>query len=121
MDEIKIINVDENGNEIQAIDWNIWRRERVEEVLDDNGKVIKIISHCVAIPIEQIAETKIQIAKSELQATDYISAKVGDALLECKTLDEVLSTLYKFRDKYSEVIENRKLWREQVNNPLNNQ
>ena len=46
MDNIKIKNVDENGTEIENIDWSVWNRERTEEVLDDEGKLVSMISHC---------------------------------------------------------------------------
>lgn len=47
--DIKITNVDENGNDIgesESIDWSKWIRERTEELLDDDGNVIELISHC---------------------------------------------------------------------------
>lgn len=56
MEEIRIINVDENGNEIENIDWNIWQRDRVEEAFDESGELTHIISHCFKIPQEKIDE-----------------------------------------------------------------
>lgn len=41
-----IKNVDENGNEIENIDWSVWERDHMEEVLDDNGELVDLISHC---------------------------------------------------------------------------
>lgn len=115
MNEVKIINVDENGNPIENINWSVWQRLRVEEVPDDEGKIAKIISHCVAIPAERVAEKKAAEARSNLQATDYISAKLGDALLECETLDDMLKVLQKYKAKYEPVIEQRQEWRGQIN------
>lgn len=115
MDEIRIIDVDENGNQIDNIDWSVWQRVSVEEIFDGDGKVTGIISHCVVIPAEKIAEAKAAEARSNLQATDYISAKVGDALLECKTLDDMLDVLQTYKAKYERVIEQRQVWRNQIN------
>jgi len=47
--DIKITNVNENGKDIgksESIDWSKWIRERTEELLDDDGNVIGLISHC---------------------------------------------------------------------------
>lgn len=118
MNEIKIINVDENGNEIQAIDWNIWLRKRVEEVYNDDGKVTQVISHCIHKPKEQMVEEISQEARNNLIATDYISAKLGDSLLECNTINDILNIILKFKDNYGNVIEQRKEWRNIINNPL---
>ena len=38
---IKIKNVDENGNEIENVDWSKWKRERVEEVFDGNNNWLR--------------------------------------------------------------------------------
>lgn len=118
MNEVKIIDVDENGNVIESINWDLWIRVRVEEVYDTDGAVTQIISHCVQKSIEQVCEELSQEARNNLIATDYISAKVGDAILECTTANEIVDVLSKYRAKYIDVIENRKIWREQVNNPF---
>lgn len=54
MDSIKIKNVDENGIEIENIDWSVWNRERMEEVLDDEGKLVSMISHCRKYTTEEL-------------------------------------------------------------------
>ena len=41
---IKIKNVDEDGNEIENVDWSKWKRERVEEVFDGNNNLVMILS-----------------------------------------------------------------------------
>ena len=115
MSELKIINVDELGNIIENVDWSIWERVRTEEVLDDEGKVIKMISHCVAIPEEMLNEAKVAEAHSNLQATDYISAKLGDALLSCNSVEDILQTITEFKDQYSDVIAQRKTYRNTIN------
>lgn len=115
MSELKMVNVDEFGNIIENVDWSIWERVRTEEVLDDEGKVIKIISHCATIPEETLTEAKIAEAHSNLQATDYISAKLGDALLSCNSLEDILQKITEFKDQYSDVIAQRQTYRNTIN------
>ena len=63
---IKIKNVDENGIEIPDIDWGIWKRIRVEEVLNDNDEVAEIVSHCQKYNEEELKQRLL----SELKATE---------------------------------------------------
>lgn len=115
MSDIKIINIDKNGNQIENIDWSVWQRVSVEEIFDGDGKVVGIISHCIAIPAEKIAEEKVAVAQANLQATDYISAKLGDALLSCSSVEDILQTITEFKDQYSNVIAQRQVYRNTIN------
>lgn len=115
MDEIKIIDVDENGTPIENIDWSVWQRVRVEEILNGDGKVTEIVSHCVPIPAEKIAAEKAAEALANLKATDYISAKLGDALLSCSSVEDILQTITEFKDQYSNVIAQRQVYRNTIN------
>lgn len=54
MRDIQIKNVDENGNEINSIDWSVWKRTRVEEVLDDNDNIVELISHCEKLSDDEL-------------------------------------------------------------------
>lgn len=54
MSDVKIKNVDENGNEIDSIDWSKWKRTRVEEVLDDNNNLIELLSHCEKLSDDEL-------------------------------------------------------------------
>lgn len=72
-DEMNIKNVDENGNEIVDIDWSIWRRDHVEEVLDDDENVIGIISHCKKFSEEELHEQLLQ-KLAETESDDIQSA-----------------------------------------------
>ena len=54
MRDIQIKNVDENGNEINSIDWSVWKRTRVEEVLDDNDNLVELISHCEKLSDDEL-------------------------------------------------------------------
>lgn len=52
--DLAIRNVDGNGDTIDTIDWSKWRRVRMEEAIDDDGKLVELISHCVLIPQNEI-------------------------------------------------------------------
>ena len=73
MSELKIKNVDENGNEITEIDWSKWDRIRMEEVLDDEGNVVEILSHCQKYTEEELYSRLLQ----ELKATEAEDIKVA--------------------------------------------
>ena len=72
-DEMNIKNVDENGNEIVDIDWSVWRRDHVEEVLDNDENVIGIISHCKKFSEEELHEQLLQ-KLDETESDDIQSA-----------------------------------------------
>lgn len=53
-EDVQIKNVDENGNEIDSIDWSVWKRIKVEEVVDDNGDFVELISHCEKLSDDEV-------------------------------------------------------------------
>ena len=66
MNEITIKNVDENGDEIVDVDWSKWSRIRVEEVNDDEGNIVEIVSHCRKFTEEELHTQLLQ----DLKATE---------------------------------------------------
>lgn len=66
MDSIRIKNVDENGVEIENIDWSKWERVSVEEVLDDKEEVVEMLSHCRKYTTEELQQRLL----AELAATE---------------------------------------------------
>ena len=73
MNEITIKNVDENGNEIIDIDWSKWSRIRVEEVTDDEGNVVEIVSRCRKFTEEELHTQLLQ----DLKATEAEDVQVA--------------------------------------------
>lgn len=71
-----IINVDENGTEIENVDWSVYKRVSVEEELDEDGNIKKIISHCEKYSDDELNEIMIQ----KLKATE--SEDIQAALCE---------------------------------------
>lgn len=100
MSNIQIKNVDENGNEINSIDWSVWKRTRVEEVLDDNNNLIELISHCEKLSDDELhqqllndlatsEEKDVQAALCELaEQQDAYESDVNAALCELYELIE---------------------------------
>lgn len=76
MSDLNIKNIDENGNEITDIDWSKWNRIRMEEVLDDEGNVVSLLSHCRKYTEEELHMQLLQ----ELEATE--ASDVQAALCE---------------------------------------
>lgn len=110
-----IVNVDEQGKTLESVDWSAWTRERVEEVCDDDGNVVKLISHCLPIPQTEIDEATLAELERKLANTDYISAKLSDALLGCSSITSIITTLKEFNDEYAEVVKQRQEWRDEIN------
>ena len=121
MDEMKngtdliVRDVDEQGNTIEDIDWTVWRRDRVEEITDENGEVIEIISHCSHIPQVEIDEKEHEAAIQNLKETDYIAAKFAERIMTCESLEEIQEVAAKYKERYGTVLQFRQKWRGEVN------
>lgn len=53
--------------------------------------------------------------KIKLQDTDYISAKMADKLATCLSSEEVNKVLADFNAQYSDILEQRQQWRDEIN------
>ena len=53
---IDVINVDEDGNEIENIDWSKWKRVRVGEITNELGEIVVLMSHCRKLTEEELNE-----------------------------------------------------------------
>lgn len=53
--------------------------------------------------------------KSNLRDTDYVAAKLADGLAGCTTLEKILSVAASFESEYSETLEKRQEWRNEIN------
>lgn len=116
MNEIRIIDVDENGNAIENIDWSLWQRIKTEEVFDEQGALKEILSHCEPIPQQEINARAATEAQEKLKATDYIASKFGDALMDCHDTSDILLVVEEFNSTYGDVLKQRQIWREEINN-----
>lgn len=113
--DLTVQNVDEQGNMIEDIDWTVWRRDRVDEVTDENGEVIEIISHCSHIPQVEIDEKEHEAAIQNLKDTDYIAAKFAERIMTCESIEEIQAAAAEFKEKYGTVLQSRQKWRGEVN------
>lgn len=59
-----LTNVDEDGNEIENIDWSKWTRIRVGEILDETENVVKLISYCRKLTEEELNERLLSALKA---------------------------------------------------------
>lgn len=69
--------------------------------------------------LERRHQSKILDVKEKLLDTDYISSKAMDAIFQCETPEEILQVTGYYKDKYSDIIEQRQEWRDEINE-LNN-
>lgn len=83
MSDIKIKNVDENGDEINSIDWSVWKRIRIEEVLDDSGNLTELISHCKKLSDDEVHQQLLN---------DLAASEGGDILVALCELAEQQNT-----------------------------
>lgn len=113
--DITIKNVDENGKELENVDWSVYERVEIEEVNDAEGNLQYLLSHCRKIPKEQIDLEAVNRAEQNLKESDYISSKFGDALMQCESIEEMFETIQTFKKKYGNIITNRKEWRNTIN------
>lgn len=58
---------------------------------------------------------KIENLKAQLAETDYISAKMNDAIMSCTTVEEILEVNKAFKEKYGDILEERQRLRDEIN------
>ena len=94
-----IKNIDEQGNEILDIDWSKWERIQTEEVLDDDGKLSHIVSHCKKISDDDIALKDIFECEECLKTSDIDIVRASESLIEsftnAKSLTDLLTSFKK--------------------------
>ena len=61
---IDLINVDEEGNKIEDIDWSKWERVRVSEVADDEDNLTMVMSHCRKLTKDELNERLLSTLKA---------------------------------------------------------
>lgn len=70
--------------------------------------------------LERFRQQPIEELKEKLADTDYIAAKSMDKLLLCTTPEEIVEVTAYYKEKYSDLIEQRQEWRDEINR-LNNE
>lgn len=112
---MEIKNVDEHGNVIENIDWDLWKRVRMEEVQDEKGEVIDLISHCERISQAELDERALIEAENNLKSTDYIVIKFCEQFVGCQNYSEMMESIETYNTKYKNVISQRQKWRDDIN------
>ena len=61
------------------------------------------------------AEVQLENTMGVFAHSDYVTSKFIDLLIQCDTVEDILSCIKNYREKYSETFANRESWRNKVN------
>ena len=108
--------VDDEGKEIGMVTDDYFEFEFPEdfdmanfnEYLLQDGKLVYSMS-------EGTRFYKIENLKAQLAETDYISAKMNDAIMSCTTVEEILQVNKEFNEKYGDILAERQALRDEIN------
>ncbi len=111
-------NVDEEGNELTEDQLEGRDCVMVEEVFDDDRKIIGYIYHYQKVPEPILRYRETQECKARLSETDIDIVRASESLLEAltgtNTLSELLVAVKDIHDTNKEVIDKRKEWRNRI-------
>lgn len=105
MSDLTIKNIDENGEEIKGIDWSKWSRVSVEEVFDNEGNFVSMLSHCRKLTEEELKEQLLQ-KLAETEEADIQSALCELAEQQADYENDVNKALCELFDLIMEVKNN---------------
>lgn len=108
--------VDDEGKEIGMVTDGYFEFEFPEdfdmanfnEYLLQDGKLVYSMSDGTRF-------YKIENLKAQLAETDYISAKMNDAIMSCTTVEEILQVNKEFNEKYGDILAERQYLRDEIN------
>lgn len=108
--------IDNEGNEVEQDTTGYFEFEFPEdfdmanfnEYLLQDGKLVYSMSDGTRF-------YKIENLKAQLAETDYISAKMNDAIMSCTTVEEILEVNKAFKEKYGDILEERQRLRDEIN------
>ena len=108
--------VDDEGKEIGMVADDYFEFEFPEdfdianfnEYLLQDGQLVYSMS-------EGTRFYKIENLKAQLAETDYISAKMNDAIMSCTTVEEILQVNKEFNEKYGDILAERQALRDEIN------
>lgn len=103
--DLQIKNIDENGEEIKDIDWSKWSRVSIEEVFDDKGNFVSMLSHCRKFTEEELKEQLLQ-KLAETEEADVQSALCELAEQQLAYENDVNKALCELFDLIMEVKDN---------------
>lgn len=116
--EVTRKKVDEEGNELTDEDLTGFECDRVEEVFDNNGKIIGFIHHYKKIPEIVLKHREVTDCKFQLSKTDIDIIRAYESLLEtltgANTLTDLIATVKNIHDTNKEIIDKRKEWRNRI-------
>lgn len=108
--------VDDEGKEIGMVTDGYFEFEFPEDFdMANFNEYLLVDGQLVYSMSEGTRFYKIENLKSQLAETDYISAKMNDAIMSCTTVEEILEVNKAFKEKYGDILEERQRLRDEIN------
>lgn len=108
--------VDDEGKEIGMVTDDYFEFEFPEDFdMENFNEYLLVDGQLVYSMSEGTRFYKIENLKAKLAETDYISAKMNDAIMSCTTVEEILEVNKAFKEKYGDILEERQRLRDEIN------
>lgn len=108
--------IDDEGNEIGIITDDYFEFEFPEDFdISNFNEYLLVDGQLVYSMSEGTRFYKIENLKAQLAETDYISAKMNDAIMSCTTVEEILQVNKEFNEKYGDILAERQSLRDEIN------
>ena len=108
--------VDDEGKEIGMVTDDYFEFEFPEDFdMANFNEYLLVDGQLVYSMSEGTRFYKIENLKAQLAETDYISAKMNDAIMSCTTVEEILQVNKEFNEKYGDILAERQALRDEIN------
>lgn len=108
--------IDDEGNEVEQDTTGYFEFEFPEDFdISNFNEYLLVDGQLVYSMSDGTRFYKIENLKAELAETDYISAKMNDAIMACTTVEEILQVNKEFNEKYADVLAKRQALRDEIN------
>ena len=108
--------VDDEGKEIGMVTDDYFEFEFPEDFdMANFNEYLLVDGQLVYSMSEGTRFYKIENLKAQLAETDYISAKMNDAIMSCTTVEEILQVNKEFNEKYGDILAERQSLRDEIN------
>lgn len=108
--------VDDEGKEIGMVADDYFEFEFPEDFdMANFNEYLLVDGQLVYSMSEGTRFYKIENLKAQLAETDYISAKMNDAIMSCTTVEEILQVNKEFNEKYGDIMAERQALRDEIN------
>lgn len=108
--------IDDEGNEVEQDTTGYFEFEFPEDFdMANFNEYLLLDGELVYSMSEWTRFYKIENLKAQLAETDYISAKMNDAIMSCTTVEEILQVNKGFNEKYRDILAERQALRDEIN------